>query len=471
MTAPNFDPRIVAAFAVLISGSPVAEDILDQLDDPYRTIAGRVGGDRNGRSATDIFTEQIATLPDGAALLDAVLAADPTAPIPEPTKPRFTFLTVDELRSRPAPTWLIEDVMVTGTISVLAGPSASLKSFAALDQALCIATGRPWQGHAVQQGPVVYVSAEGSAGLAKRVQAWELVNNTTAPDAFRILADAPQLLDPNDLVALSEGLGSLPFTPVHIVVDTLARVMVGGDENSARDMGIVVGGIDALRRRLACHVQIVHHTGKSNGSIRGSSALPGALDTIIEAQRDGPYLTLTCSKQKDSAEFAPMRFETQVVVLNDDGETSLVIQSTISTNRIIPSHRQVGTILFCTFGDAGATNTSWKKQCAEEGLSRTSYFEAKRTLIERGLVTVERAGDGKKDDVYHATEKLSPESTKPVQRSVLYLANPHSTKVQESLHSRTLGLSVLDGVQPPEPGSSGDISDADLFGSRPQAEA
>src|ERR687883_1735228 len=93
-------------------------------------------------------------------------------------------------------------------LALLAGPEGTFKSFVALDLALSVAGGRPWQEHPVHQGPVVYISAEGSAGLRNRLEAWEAARQTTASETcFFIPDDAPQFLDGADVEALLEVVG------------------------------------------------------------------------------------------------------------------------------------------------------------------------------------------------------------------------------------------------------------------------
>lgn len=48
----------------------------------------------------------------------------------------------------------------------------------------------------------------------------------------------PQFLDGADVDALLEVIGELDTPPALIVVDTLARCMVGGDGNAAKGMGL-----------------------------------------------------------------------------------------------------------------------------------------------------------------------------------------------------------------------------------------
>src|SRR4051812_37793236 len=79
---------------------------------------------------------------------------------------RFTLISVGELLELPPPEWLIEGVIESSALGVLYGPPGCGKSFAALDWALSVATGKAWHGREVRQGAVVYVAGEGTTGVA-----------------------------------------------------------------------------------------------------------------------------------------------------------------------------------------------------------------------------------------------------------------------------------------------------------------
>jgi RecA-family ATPase len=91
--------------------------------------------------------------------------------------------------------------------------------------------------------------------------------------------------------------------PSLVIIDTLARCMIGGDENSARDMGLFVEACSRVQKTGAA-VMVIHHTGKNSATgPRGSSALFGAADTIIELSNDDGLIQLRCEKSKDAKPF------------------------------------------------------------------------------------------------------------------------------------------------------------------------
>ena len=86
-----------------------------------------------------------------------------------------------------------------------------------------------------------------------------------------------------------------------IVIDTLARVMGGGDENTAPDIADLFRNLDLIRRATGAHVMLIHHSGKDAGrGARGHSSLRAAIDTEIELTRDNfGTITADLSKQRD----------------------------------------------------------------------------------------------------------------------------------------------------------------------------
>jgi hypothetical protein len=113
--------------------------------------------------------------------------------------------------------------------------------------------------------------------------------------------------------------------PVLTAIDTLASVNQGNDENGVHDMTLFNSSCDRIRNATGGTVTVVHHTNK-NGDIRGSTAFPGALDTILLCTMDDAKTTVTlqCKKPRDDAPFDPMHFSLQA----DEGSGSVYLEST-----------------------------------------------------------------------------------------------------------------------------------------------
>jgi hypothetical protein len=73
--------------------------------------------------------------------------------------------------------------------------------------------------------------------------------------------------------------------PVFVVLDTLARHMPGGDENTFQTLSVVVETLDHLKRLTHGTVLAVHHAGKDEAQgARGHSSLKGALDAELSVK-------------------------------------------------------------------------------------------------------------------------------------------------------------------------------------------
>jgi hypothetical protein len=198
---------------------------------------------------------------------------------------------------------------VRDTLAALVAPSGAGKSFLAVDWSCCIATGKPWGGRDVDQGAVFYLAGEGRNGLRKRIAAWESHHKESLGNAPLMLADGlPPLADLSNTAAVIQAIRDTAeelfyqtgSDPRLVVIDTLARAMAGADENSSKDMGALIGGMDWIRQEWGCTVLLLHHTGHATPDrARGSSALFAALDSEFLIKPGETSFQLKATKTKD----------------------------------------------------------------------------------------------------------------------------------------------------------------------------
>ncbi|WP_441252573.1 AAA family ATPase [Tardiphaga sp. 71_E8_N1_1] len=231
--------------------------------------------------------------------------------------------------------YLIDGIISCGSMVVTYGDSNVGKTFVKLDQCFHIAAGKDWNGHKVKQGLVVYVAAEGGKGFLKRIAAYKAhygakrLPFTTVPCPIDLQSDQADTAKLVKLIREAELRHGAKC--VLIVIDTLARAMSGGDENTAVDMSKFVGHSDRLRAATGATVDVIHHTGKDKSKgARGSSALRAATDTEIEVDTGVVRVT----KQRDMDTVQPMPFELLPVEIGHraDGAaiTSCVVNWTTS---------------------------------------------------------------------------------------------------------------------------------------------
>jgi hypothetical protein len=82
-------------------------------------------------------------------------------------------------------------------------------------------------------------------------------------------------------------------------------------------MGRFVAAIEHIKSQVACHVHGVHHSGKDpDRGARGSSALLGAVDTMIRVTREEDQVSVAVEKQKDDDEAKPIELQIERVDLS-----------------------------------------------------------------------------------------------------------------------------------------------------------
>lgn len=220
--------------------------------------------------------------------------------------------------------YLIKGFLGAGAMSVLFGPTNVGKTFVMLDIAFHVAAGLTWNGRRVTKSPVIYVASEGTHGIHDRVAAWINEHDVAPEDCWLTLVPCPvdlrsNMVDLKRLIAvIREKIAQWgASTPPMVVIDTYARAMAGGDENSATDAGLMVKHLDAVRYATGAHVVIIHHSGKDvTRGARGSTALPGAIDTefvLTDGQIQNP-------KQRDGAKADPIPYSLKTVTLGVDEE-------------------------------------------------------------------------------------------------------------------------------------------------------
>lgn len=220
-------------------------------------------------------------------------ASQPEAQQPAASDTRLlSFVQASHLPNWEPPQELVEGMLIEGGMTVVYGDSNTGKSFLVLDMVAHITLGRPWFGKRVKRRGVVYLAAESPRSIMDRARALEEHLGAKLDDLF--IVNCPiDLHDPKgDTAAVVDTIKTIErdfnVSIGCVVADTLARVMGGGDENKAIDMGVVVKHIDLIRSATAAQFIVIHHTGKDSAKgARGSSSLRAATDTEVEVSDAG----------------------------------------------------------------------------------------------------------------------------------------------------------------------------------------
>jgi hypothetical protein len=230
------------------------------------------------------------------------------------------------MENLPPPEWLIKGLFPAKGLIVPYGPPKGGKTFIVLSACLHIAAGRDWFDRPVQSGGVIYIAGEGIGGLGIRTRAMRSHYNIPVNIPFWIVRRAINFTKPNaaaDLVALIRKT-ALDEPIALVVIDTLARAMPGAEENSAKDVGLVIAACAEVQDALECAVVPIHHQGKEESKgMRGTTAIKGAVDASFKITKSGDRVTMTNEDQKD-ADTAPEMIFTMLKVAVGLSRTGLV---------------------------------------------------------------------------------------------------------------------------------------------------
>src|SRR5262245_60245978 len=220
--------------------------------------------------------------------------------------------------------FLIDGFVATAETSAWYGPPDGGKSAVVLDAGCHVAAGLDYCGRQVTQGCVLYIAVERGAVVQRRVLAWcqhhahmdiplavvaEMIDlRTSQVDADRIIATAKAFAQ----------AGGLPV--VWIIIDTLNRVLAGGDENSSKDMGAVIAAVDRIQRATNVHCSLIHHVPVDRTDrMRGHGSVLGAVDLTVRISKEGKTVTVEADKANDLVEKPRFAFRFEPVELVCDG--------------------------------------------------------------------------------------------------------------------------------------------------------
>ncbi|ATW59099.1 DNA polymerase/primase [Gordonia phage Gustav] len=280
-----------------------AKSLADQLMDP-EPVAGLESVTLN---PAGIFSEPSSD--------DAEASDTPSSPDAEgPRRP--VLAPFNHWRNLPPPEYIVEGWVEDQALSAVIGPSGVGKSAVVLDMACSIAMGIPWQGKITKRSRVLYIAGEGGTGAAQRVKSWEQEHGLDVGEDLFMITEAV-LIGSKDRELWSWLADQVKAQDIRLVIfDTLARMSLGLEENSASDMGNAVARFDRLRRDANTGVMVVHHTARGATHGRGSTAILGALDSevLVQPPEDeddddaeagggpGKRITATVTKQKNAAD-------------------------------------------------------------------------------------------------------------------------------------------------------------------------
>jgi hypothetical protein len=260
------------------------------------------------------------------------------------SRPAFPLIAWADITFDLDEEWRVEGVFpLVGVGCIYAAPS-SVKTFTLLDLFTRMARGGLWGGREVKQCPVVYIAAEGSGGIKKRIAGLKKVaseKRLPADIPFHLIPAAPNLgIGDGDCKKLIAAIEATGVSPGAIAVDTTTQVLAGADENGA-GMDTLVVNATALAVHFQCLVVLVHHTPVSDEErLRGKGSLGAGLDVsvIIKREKGSMVAELIVKKMRDEDDEQAFTINLVRVVLGKTKKgrevSTLVVESVEKAQRV-----------------------------------------------------------------------------------------------------------------------------------------
>lgn len=243
--------------------------------------------------------------------------------------------TQDQNIITPSDLWLdlpplefaVSGFLPSGVLAALCGDGATGKTYTLLDMAVCVATGKDWLNMQVEQGAVLIIDEEsGKRRLLKRIQDTMIghdVPRSTNPPIYAHCKTGFDAGNKEDIAKLDNLLTTTQAK--FVILDSLAAITPGLDENSSKAMRPPLDALQALAQKHNAIIFVIHHNNK-NGNFRGSSAIRDSVDYLFEVKRQSNTITITGNKTRDYCEddidiSAIMHFDENIFYL-EESQTS-----------------------------------------------------------------------------------------------------------------------------------------------------
>lgn len=199
---------------------------------------------------------------------------------------RDLFHTQTEAMNAPEPRFVIEGFLQEKSLTMLGGPPAAMKTYAALSMAKALITGEPLFDYFevnAKSSRVLYLIPESSlAPFAERLKKLDLLKYVGTKFFFRTIDAHEQLMGITDQRILKAAEGADVF------LDTAVRFMEG-DENASADQRVFAENLFAMLKAGARTVTGLHHAPKAFNSQNAMT-----LENILRGSGDIGAMLATC---------------------------------------------------------------------------------------------------------------------------------------------------------------------------------
>lgn len=284
------------------------------------------------------------------------------------------------LQPQPPIDFVVEGLISRASVNIFYGEPGSKKSYSMISLAVCVAAGKPWLNFETKPVITLIVDEEsGEQRLSRRIG--EALRGELADESANLFYTCLNGLRLDNETGPAELQSLIELTSAGLVViDALADVMIG-DENSKQDTQPVFNALRRIAEATGAAIILIHHAGKSGG-YRGSSAIKGAVETLVQiSSEDGSRFVNFKSEKMRDGEAAEWSAE---AVWTENGQFYLTaVESQRGRAAFSKSERYV--IRFLKERD-GATIDQIKDAadaCSPEAARRAVYSLADKLLVTR----------------------------------------------------------------------------------------
>lgn len=368
------------------------------------------------------------------AQLDVALAAVLPVegkPTPEPgALPAWTDAAAFLATVKPAPPEIIGGLLHKGCKMVIGGSSKSRKSWVLLDLALAVATGNDWLGFPTTKARVCFVNFE--------------LPEFAIHHRLKVIAEARQLTIPPDaltvwnlrgysapyhtlLPTMAERIGARAFGL--IILDPSYKLLGEADENSARDIALLLNELERFAIQTGAAVCFTSHFAKGNASrkeaqdrISGSGVFardPDTIVTLTALQTPDAYAVETILRTFKPVEPFAIRWEYPAFQVADDLDPADLKQPKRGNVKTIPTPDEVLALFPATADNPREgllTAVELRAAFDGRGWDRTSAPAVRDRLVAAGKLAIHHGAHnckltGRKELVDAYTKQLAEAGT------------------------------------------------------------
>lgn len=323
-------------------------------------------------------------------------------PVPQEEHPEspddvYTFLERDQIMALPDLEWYIKGVLPARGLAVISGASKAGKSFLALDAMCAVVEGREWFGRRTKQTECRYVVLEGEGGLKQRVLAWEKKHGRPLPQGVKPFF--PTAEQPFNLIKDARKLArSVPKHSI-IVIDTLNRAAPAAEENTSKDMGLIIAAAKLVESITQVLVILVAHEGKdASRGIRGHSSLFAALDGNITCRKEADSYIWSIEKSKDGRDGDAYGYDLEVFEVGHDKDGDKITSCAIEPRpdkirkKLTKTEAEAYKAWIAAATDNCAHESEWKRAMkdadpeASTSTIKKRFARMKKRLVEKGYL-------------------------------------------------------------------------------------